>query len=703
MNVNDILAPTPTPKIAAIRALTEAGFALMPLNGKTPTVRKWVGVPVGKYGEKELAGVNYGVILGGETFVVDADPRNFKPGDNPLVRLIKDIGGTPLDTFMVKTGGGGIHAYLKKPQGFLICSSLKAYPGIDFKAEGGQVVGPGSIHPDTGKEYVIGRGAPSSIAAATDALLALVKKQPPKDLGANAGTDSYQKDEGSRARFASYLKTDAPTSGSFAVACRGRDIGLPPEMTLELMLAHWNARRAAPRTPEEMKTRVAHAYKYAKGQVGNASAAAAFTPVSPKEEEVISWDTNANGAPKKTFVNLLTYMRLPGSGLHKIFGFNEFTGEVVVVNPAPWHRGRMPANTAVSDSDLILLKKHLAVKNGFEMPVSLIIEAMIATAHDNAFHPVREYLEGLTWDGVARLDTWLAGYCGAADTPYTRACSRKVLCAAVMRIFRPGVKFDHVLVLEGEQGVGKSAVCKILGGEWAGDFKIDPHDKDSIQLMQGAWVIELAELEVTRRSEEDALKAFLTRQEDRARLAFGRLAGKFPRQSIFIASKNPGADGTYLKDATGNRRWWPLELRPVGGQVDFAGLKTARNQLYAEAVVRAKAGEKLFMDTPELKEAARAVVGERHADDPWKERIASWVADLPADRDFLTARDVFIEAMGGVDKQIGRRDTVAIAGIMRTVGWGTGFRRGPNGYLSRGYHRGEAQKREEKDLLEGLL
>ena len=531
-----------SPKVAAIRALTAAGYVLIPVNGKSPSLKNWTATKFGTYGEKELAGGNYGIALGPDDLVLDVDPRNFKPGVNSLAELVKVVG--PLSaTFVVKTGGGGLHIFLKKPAGFHVKGKLKDYPGIDIRTAGGQVVGAGSVH-ESGGVYAVAAGSPDHVMTAPDKLLALCKKDAP-NLDTKAGTPNYQTDEGSRALFVSYLKTEAPTSGSYGVACKGRDLGLPPQMTLDLMVEHWGPRRVTPRTPDELKVRVAHAYTYAKGAVGNAHpAAAGFTPVEvPEKEPEIAWDTNENGKPRKTFVNLLTYMRLPGSGLHKIFGFNEFTGEIVLMNPAPWHKGRMPANKAVGDADLILLKKHLAIKHGFEMPVTTIIEAMTATAHDNKFHPVREYLDGLKWDGVERLDTFLVEFAGAPDTPYSRACARKMLCAAVMRIYRPGIKFDSVVVLEGGQGIGKSTICEILGGEWYGDFKIDPNSPDSVQLMQGHWFIEFAELEVTRRSEEDALKAFLSRRTDKARLAYGRLAAQFPRQSIFIATKNPDADG----------------------------------------------------------------------------------------------------------------------------------------------------------------
>lgn len=713
----DPLAPEPSvemtlevipPKVTAIRALTAAGYVLIPLNGKTPSRKNWTATKLGAFGEKELAVGNYGVALGAEDLVLDIDPRNFTPGDAPFPRLEALVGKLNA-TFIVKTGGGGYHVYLKKDANAAVAGKLKGYAGIDIRTAGGQVVGPGSIHPETNAPYVIAAGNPAEVMAAPAALLALLKKTE-TNFETQPGTSTYQDDEGTRARYVSYLTKDAPTSGSYGVACRGRDFGLPPQRTLDLMLAHWNPRRVSTRTPEEMKTRVAHAYKYATGAVGNAHPAADFDvvvqPPAPVVEKKLAWDTDKNGTIRKNFVNLLTYMRHPTSGLKNVFAFNEFTGEVVIANPAPWHYKRMPGNVAVGDADLVLLKRHLAVDYEFEMPVATIIEAMTVTAHDHKFHPVREYLTSLKWDGVKRLDTWLSDFCGAEDTEYTRACARKTICAAVMRIFRPGEKFDHVLVLEGGQGIGKSAICKILGGPFAADFSIDPHHPDSIQLMQGSWIVELAELDFKRKEDDDALKAFITRTTDKARLAYGRLAAKFPRQCIFIATVNPGPDGTYLKDNTGNRRWWPVALQPKGRWINFKGLTAARDQIFAEAVARVTSpgGEKLYMDTDNLNAAAQEAASQRHASHPWTSAVVRWVDARPAGVDFLTGQDVFLGALGGMDKQFDRRSQVAIATIMRSaLGWTTGAGRDGK-RVAWGYHRPTTTAPAVDDeSLEGLI
>ncbi len=698
---------TVTPKLAAIRAYASAGFALIPLcshavphehrgkpcppksMGKTPLVTVWGETRPGTFKPEDLAAGNWGVVIPETVVVVDVDPRNFAPGDSPLARLSKQVGG--LSSYTVNTGGGGLHIMFRIPAGHRVVNQLKDFPGIEFKHLGRQVVGPHSVHAISGKEYVAASGHIEKLADLPVALLALISR-PPEDDGAldeltngPAGIESYSDDESAVKRYAEWLANSAPTSGSFIVACRGRDFGLSPRATLKLMLDVWNARRNEPRTESELRDRVRHAYKYATGAVGADHPAADFDVVPPPEPDALNkdeepkWQNDANGVPRKTFLNLLNFLRTKDSGLYKIFGYNELSSRAEFVSPAPWHKGKLPKWSTVTGTDVKMLKGYLSTRFKFEASVQAIEEAVTYVSYHAKFHPVKEYLNRLVWDRAPRLDTWLSDFLGVEDSAYSRAVGRKVLCAAVMRAFHPGIKFDHVLVLEGRQDLGKSTVVEILGGAWASDSPVDPHSRDTVDAMQGRWIIEIAEMEVLRKTDEDALKAFITRRTDRCRLAYGLTTVDFPRQSIFIATKNPRADGAYLKDDTGNRRWWPVACG--SSQIDFKGLAKVRDQLFAEAVAVCKTapGEKLYMDTLELKEAAAEIVNARHAEHEWTERVASWIAQCDAKaetrREFLTVRDVFIDAMGGVDARLTRRDTLALASILRNLGWVQGFRR----------------------------
>lgn len=710
------------PKVSIIRSLEAAGFALIPLNGKKPVMTDWETTPVGAFTAANILG-NYGVVLKADDIVVDVDPRNFKPGDKPLARLVEAVKGLP-PTFTVRSGGdsAGLHLYFKKPADTLTRSKLKDYQGIDFRSAGLQMVGPGSVHPTTGKVYEVVAGSPSAIAPAPAALLELLRRTEIPFDELNKGTGAYVNDAATQGRYADYLQHTAPATGSFAVACVGRDMGLPPAVTWELMADLWNPRRPVPRTPEELRVKVVHAYTYATGRVGASHPAADFdkvineaTSAAKKEPEPeLSWDLTPQGQVKKTFQNLLNYLRLPAGGLHRVFAFNEFTGREEFANPAPWHKGRVVPGRMVTEADLRLLKGLLATRHKFDASIQSIEEAVTNVAHYDRFHPVQEFLDGLKWDGVPRLDTWLKDYLGAVDDgnpEYLTAVSRKVLCAAVARIYKPGIKFDHVLVLEGPQDLGKSTAIEILGGEWASDAPVDPHNRDTVDAMIGRWVIEMPEMEVLRRTDEEALKAFITRRTDRVRLAYGRRTGEFPRQSIFIASKNPRSDGTYLRDETGGRRWWPVRCAPRANangvaQADFKGLKAVRAQLFAEARIKWLNGEALYMETAALKQQAKDVVEHRHAPHEWTERIAAWIAetDLKPEtrRDFLTARDVFVDAGFGGDRALDRKAERGIASALRACGWESGHYKRVGGIMVRGYKRASTEV-EPLDNLVALL
>lgn len=713
-------------KAAHAASLRSKGYTLIPLRGKIPIPTGWEKAGPLDYPNAGNNGGNYGVALKAGDLVIDVDPRHFEEGDKPLARLVEAV-GVPLSSFAVKTGGGGLHIYFTKPPDIKVAHTLKEYPGLEFKSSGRQVVGPGSVHPDTGKEYTI--AVDGEVRPAPEALLSLLKVTavPYSEIekGGNKNAD-YKNDSNTQGRFVEYLKTaEISVEGkqgdatAFKTACHGRDLGLPPANTLELMVAHWNGRCEPPWEEDELEAKVIHAYKYAKGGIGDKHPAKDFQNVAPAEdkkedttkEEEIAWQLTRSGQVVKCFYNLLNYLRLPSGGLKGVFGFNEFTGQVEFIAPAPWHKGAMPKSPLVQDKDLKLLKGYLAVKHGFEMNIGNIEEAITVVSHTHRFHPVRRYLSGLKWDGKPRIDQWLQTYAGAIDNNYVRAIGRKTLVAAVMRVLHPGCKFDHVLTLEGPQDAGKSMLCAALGGEWSADFSVDPQAVDTVAAMQGKWFIELAELSVLRRTERNALKAFITRTTDKVRVAYGRLHQEYPRQSIFLGSINPEADNAYLEDPSGNRRWWPVE---VGGRIDFKGVRRDRDQLFAEAVVVAKEGkENLFMDSDELKGEANAVVAARHAEDPWTERISAWLFDplpksangLPAKkRDFVTSRDIFIEAMGGIDKQLARREEIRIANVMRALKWKASVRwidgRSVRGYAPLGTPA--AGKKEDVDM-EGLI
>lgn len=733
-------------KSAGPEELEAAGYVLIPLRpeSKIPAIENWPSTTYKTFPFRTLLNKNYGVSLQEDDLVVDVDPRNFEKGDRPLKRLLEVLGtdGEALSkTFIVQTGGGGFHIYLKKPKDVAVQHSLKAFPGIEFKSAGRQVVGPGSIHPETKRKYqAVNNSKPTDVRSAPASLLTVIKKVHKAAFAGEDGVSAkavgikeWQEDKATQDRFISFLQGTAPLSiegkkgdeTAFKVAAFGRDLGLSPLLAYELMAEYWNPRCTPPWEGAELESKVINAYKYGKKEKGGSHPASDFDKIEEKEkdeEEKIAWQLTENGGVKKCFYNLLNYMKLPESGLRGLFRYNEFTAQVEFSRPAPWHRGKMPTMITVTDADLKILKGYLAVRFSFEVAIATIEEAITVVAHkpENKFHPVRDYLGSLKWDGVERLDTWLERYAGATDSQYVRAVSRKMLCAAVARVYQPGIQYDHVVILEGKQGIGKSGLCRILGGEWAADFTIDPHNKDTIASLQGKWIVEMAEMAVFKRADMEALKAFVTRPKDKARLAYGRLAQDYPRQCIFVGTINPEADGGYLTDTTGNRRFWPVALN---GRVKFAELKAVRDQLWAEAVVKYKAGEELYMSKHDLNDAALKEAERRQIVHPWADTIADWL-DLPEVyldkegkeayrvREFVTTREIYLNALSGNDAKMDRRVQLNIANSMKQIGWHPGVKRVGErvvrGY-SKGGVRGEAKSevkaaevKEEKSVWEVL-
>lgn len=250
-------------------------------------------------------------------------------------------------------------------------------------------------------------------------------------------------------------------------------------------------------------------------------------------------------------------------------------------------------------------------KLDFRCSVTVIRRELITIAYERAFHPVVDYLDGLSWDGVARLDSWLRDYCEAEDTELNREFGARFLIAGVRRIKQPGVKFDTMLVLEGRQGVGKSRVAARLAirDEWfCGNLNLNADAKTKAELVSRAWIVECQELDGARKATLDAIKAFLATPIDTYRRAYAHNAGSYPRHCVIIGTTNEDA---YLRDATGNRRYWPVRV----GTIDMDRFNNDVHQLWAEAVVREQAGEPITLPR-RLWEAADELQSSRMVEDP---------------------------------------------------------------------------------------
>ena len=246
-----------------------------------------------------------------------------------------------------------------------------------------------------------------------------------------------------------------------------------------------------------------------------------------------------------------------------VLGFNDFTGRRVILKAIPGSHGE---NRQLEDDDYTAGTSWFN-RNGFPNARDTItVQAMRRACRANTFDPLFDYLDTLEWDGTARAATWLLKYGGADDTKFNREAGLRWLVSAVARAMDPGVKVDHMLVLEGPQGVGKSSGIRALAGDgdMFGDNLPDMTRKDAQEYVRGKWIIEVAELVAARR-EINAVKAFISRQSDEFRWSYGREVMQQPRRCVFIGSTN---DDAYLRDETGNRRFWPVKVK----QMDVEGL-----------------------------------------------------------------------------------------------------------------------------------
>lgn len=335
-----------------------------------------------------------------------------------------------------------------------------------------------------------------------------------------------------------------------------------------------------------------------------------------------------NGFKKKSRTNAEMFIHYHEK-LAGVFIYNEFADQVMVAQCPPWEDQATFKPRPIFDNDFHSITAYLE-RLGIEVSKDTAADCALAVAHKNKVNPPREHFDSLLWDGTHRLDTWLTYYLGAESQPpeYLALVGAKWLIGAAKRVYEPGCKFDTVLILEGKQGVGKSTVLQNLatfnGEKYFLDSAGDIRNKDTVMSMQGKIIVELAELASFKKSENEDIKAFITRETDEYRPPYGRVVVQRPRYFVLGASTNEVTDG-YLTDDTGNRRYWPVKC---GTKIDNESVTADKEQLWAEAVYRYKQGERIWLTNEEADSAIKQQ-DSRRVEDPWQEEIERLISPEP--------------------------------------------------------------------------
>ncbi len=369
--------------------------------------------------------------------------------------------------------------------------------------------------------------------------------------------------------------------------------------------------------------------------------------------------------------------------LRGIFILNEFSGRKMVVECPPWENQQKFRARDVRDDDYTRVCMELETI-GMKPSVDKVVGAIESICHDRSFHPVQRYFSKLKWDETPRLKTWLSYYLGAEsdDAKYLEGVGTKWLVAGVARIMQPGCKFDHMMVLEGLTDIGKSEVFRKMATFNGVPYFFDGmtfakiSDKDTMQNLQGFLIIEFPEMSSMHSREVEEIKQWITIQEDRGRKPYGREPVVFRRQFILGGSTN---NEQYLKDHTGNKRFWPV----MCGKIDLKSLEADREQLWAEAVHLYKKGYKFWIPEGDaLIGLSRHEQKKRLITHPWEDAILDYLDN----KDSAIVSRILMDVIGKKLESIKKADEMIVANILKS----NGFMKDTNG-KSRSWRRREMQ------------
>lgn len=633
-----------------LRVLPIAPGKKIPCNTNGCTGASCIGDQVRRWYERTPnAGV--GIAGGGPARLVIIDVDG-EIGALSLSSLEQTIERLPR-TATARTRSGGRHLYFRVPAAFNIeqirNSASKLGPNLDVRGTGGYVVAP----PTPGYTWV------------TDDEIAELPKAWAERIVSNTGQSKYTnaaiRNELQRViDEPEFSRNDQLNKSAFA---------------LGQLVASGNLAREVVRTML-IECAIKHAGQSQREAESTADSGLRAGAEHPREIPDRSKVTTENGVVDLN--PLLLYTQ--GGGLSKdpnnatvilslapewrgCFGWDQFAGRAVWTAPPKDYGGiPWPADVGdyIQDHHVTWVQFALGIEYRVQFSAQAVLDGIHTAAHDNGFHPLRDYLTRLQWDGEERVDGWLSTYLDADDSDYVANVGRWWLVSCVARALRPGCQVDHMLVLEGDQGAGKSSAVRILGGDYYLGSLPDFRDrKAAAESLAGRWIVEVGELDALRGSAATRVKDFLSQTVDHFRPAYGRLAITRPRECVFVGTTNEGA---YLSDPTGGRRFWPVRV----GRLYREDLLRNRDQLWAEAVHLYRTGTQWWPDeshTPLISEQQES----RFQVDDWEPTVASWCRAQPE----FTIGEVLSDALK-ID--IGKWDRAAqirVGAILHRLGYGS--------------------------------
>lgn len=426
--------------------------------------------------------------------------------------------------------------------------------------------------------------------------------------------------------------------------------------------------------------------KFAEAKFEFAEEAKAEVP----EEYDTSWteelDANTKGEYDNSANNLNIIIQ-HDQFLKDVFKLNIFDNKRYVTRSLPWRK--VDTAEPLRDVDYSGVRNYIECVYGI-VSSQKVDDALALEFEKKKFHPIREYICTQKWDGIPRVNTLLIDYFGAEDNAYTRAAIRKTLCAAVARVFEPGIKFDTALILVGEQGTYKSTFVKKLGMEWFSDTFTTVQGKESFEQIQGAWLIEMAELSGLKKAEVESIKHYISKREDMFRPAYGRTVETYKRQCVFFGTTN---NKDFLRDPTGNRRFMPIDVRPeyATKSVNDDLTQDEVNQIWAEAYQLYLAKEPLYLvgdediiakieqhkhsEADERKGIIEEYLNTKFPDDWDKMDLYDrrrWLEDPlskngTVQKDFVCIAEVWCECLGKDKTEMSRYNTREVNEILRSL------------------------------------